>query len=252
MRDDKKNNKTLNSTINHDRKRRINSNKIYAHNYSLKFPLHPDCLIPFNSKLKEIPLKFNSQFIKDTGAAFIRQTTRNLIVTPRFESLEALPGNSQELAAKMRAKALSIAKGLVSRNPGLRLLRPGQPTTQEYAVKDSFAERLPFRFKNDVGKFDKSERVEADGHRVTGAEIEYFSPEHADLYLKMPILFSETTKVFTENLAGYAAQIKLHLATLQDMRDSLKDISKIAGLVKPRARKMPTTFKKSATVKGVS
>jgi len=228
--------------------------KISLHNFSLKFPLQKTCKIPFSNKMRKTSLNNNSIYMLDTSQAHIRQTTRNLIIYPLCEELAAIPGNSQELKAKMRAKAQAIAKALQSQYIGLRIFRAiPEPTTQEYAVKDSFAEQLDFVFKNELGKFDKSTRVNRDGHKTTGGEIEYFTPEHADDYLRMPLVFMKAMSMFEANMASHVAAIRLiGMAADQQVKatESLnKAVKKLSG---PARSKMPTSYKRSATIRGVN
>lgn len=246
---DKKGLKTLKTTINHDKKRIAslssrNDKKVYGHNFSLKFPLQDTCKIPFSNNMRVNQLNFNKQFLLDLDNAFIRQTTRHLIVYPKFEALPAIAGNSVELKAILRAKCLGIVKHLQERYTGLKVIVPGEPSTQEYAIKSEFAARVPFSFKNDIGVIDKSGRIDSDGHKVTGGEAEWFSPEHADLYLKMPLMFSEITREFNQNLGAYSEQIKLHLSILKDMKESLR-------AMRPQRERL-SSFKKSATLRAVN
>lgn len=238
--------KTLNSMRTHEKKRiltYLDNKRIYAHNFTFKFKLRENCKIPFSNSLRKVQLKNNCYYLLNLDSFSLRQTTKNLFITPSFHSLPALPGNSLELKAIMRAKCFKFVKQIQSRYIGLRVFAAdAEPSTQSYAIKDRFASKLPFTYKNEVGEFDKSVRVEKDGHKVSGGEIEYFRPEHADMYLRMPIIFSEA-------LAGYAEQIKLHLSVMQDMKHSLRAIS---GAGRPGKQRMPTSFKESATVRGVN
>lgn len=224
--------------------------QVIAHNFGLKFPLQPGCSIPFKKAFKRIDLKSHSQYLYYTEKAFIRQTNKNLIVFPRLESASAIPGQSQELKKKLRYKAISVVNGLRLSSPGLKVFAPLQePISQEYAIKDDFAESLDFTFKNNIGKIDKSLHTDSSGHTNSGGEVEYFRPEHADTYLKMPLLFEKMSHSFSESLKAYNANIKLHLSTLQDMKESLRNISKAA---RPARTRMPTTAKKSASYRGCS
>lgn len=224
---------------------------VIGHNYGLKFPLKPNCKIPFKEGyFKELPLKGHTQYLYYSPKAFIRQTNRNLIVFPRLETAAALPGQSQELKKRLRYKAIAVVNGLRLSSPGLKVFAPLQePISQEYAIKDSFADGLDFTFKNSIGKIDKSLHTDSSGHTNSGGEVEYFTPEHADIYLKMPLLFERMTQRFSESLKAYNANIKLHLSTLQDMKQSLKDISRAT---KPARTRMPSSAKKSATYRSVS
>lgn len=256
---EEKNPKMQNSMINHDRKHKIQQNKkldnkrinrqIYLHNYTLKFPLHPLCKIPFSNNIKAVHLKHNSYYLYKTKSFLVKQTTKNLFITPYFSTMPAQPGNAKELSAKTRAKCLAFVKKLQKKYIDLKVFKPANPVTQEYAVKDDFAKRLNFTFANELGKFDKSVRIDADGHKITGAEIEYFRPEHADLYLKMPLLFKGMADTFSSSLVNYNKNIELHLSVLRRMGVSL---SKIDRALQPKRLKMPTSLKKSATLRGVN
>ena len=232
--------------------------KLIAHNFGLKFPLQPECKNPFKKTFhKKNVLKSHTQYLYYTEKAFIRQTNRNLIVFPKLETATATPGQSQELKKKLRYKAISVVNGLRLSCPGLKVFAPIQkPISQEYAIKDSFAEQLDFTFKNSIGKIDKSPHTDSSGHTNSGGEVEYFTPEHADTYLKMPLLFERMTHSFLGSLKEFDASIKLeiankklHLATLNSMQSTLKTISKAA---KPARNRMPTTARKSATYRSVS
>lgn len=221
-----------------------NKRKLYLHNYRLKFPLTKQCKIPFSKNLLAVKLHNNIQYILATSSFSLRQTSKNLIVYPKFKSIAAKPGNPQEIAAIMRAYCFAIVKKLQAKYIGLKVFKPQDRPCQEFAVKDDFASRLDFTFANDLGKFDKSVRVDSDGFKVTGGEIEYFTPEMADLYLRMPLLFKDMADTFSKSLVNYNANIELHLSVLKDMQRSLR-------LMRPKGLRMPSSFGKSATVRGV-
>lgn len=239
---------TLNSSI-HNSKILKQNKLIFAHNFSLKFPLAEDCRIPFSKSFsKQINLRNSKQFLYYFKEGFVRQTSRHIIVFPYLEKDEALPKKSYELKARLASKAIGIVKALQQDFPYLRLLAPvsWSPSTQEYAVKDSYAQSVDFSFENDLGKIDKSVHVDESGYHVSGGEIDWKSPEFADAYIRMPLEFNKTTKVFVSAMKEYTANINLHLQTLQDIRDSLK-----LGKIK-RPKPFHCSLKQSATMRGVN
>lgn len=228
--------------------------KIYAHNFSLKFPLRPDCKIPFSkrfNKFTKLPRGENNvRYTFNHSKGFIRQTNKSLIVYPRLEIGPAIPNNSYKLKALLVEKAFEIVKALADEHIGLKVCAPQwEPLTQEYAIKDSYAESIDFKYENKYGIIDKSVRVDESGHTVTGGEIDYKTPEFADAYIKMPIIFTKAMKTFEVNMASHIKAIKqIGMAAEAQVKATL-GLQK--SLAPKRRRHFRSSLKKSATVRGV-
>lgn len=222
---------------------------IYGHNFSLKFPLKKNCRIPFNSNYfnyTKLPRgKFNVRIDYRHNKGFIRQTNKSLIIFPSLEKEAALPKNSFKLKARLAEKAFEIAKDLKAKNPGLLFSIPSRPSTQEYAIKDGYAKDIDFTFENELAKIDKSPHSDESGFMGTGGEIDWKSPEFADAYIRMPLIFKESLK-------EYNANIRLHLETLGEMKNALASIASTIKALKPRRLRLPTSFKNSATKRSVN
>jgi len=236
-----RNHKQKNFTTNHDKKQRL----VYAHNYSLKFPLQGNCRIPFsNSYYKKIKLNNNQQFLYYTKLGFVKQTSKNLIVFPYQETGKASAGSSKKLHDLLRAKCLVTVSNLRKKHFGLRVLAPlSRPSTQSYAFRDKLASEVDFTVRNEVGEIDKSKRLDSDGHLVDGGEIEFHSVEGADDYIRLPGEFKRMASVFSESLKAYNENIVLHL-------DVMREIKRGIGRLRPKGQRMPTSLKRSATVRG--
>ncbi len=219
--------------------------ELIAHNFSLKFPLHPNCKIPFsNSFHKKIKLRNNSQFLFYFNKGFIRQTSKNLIVFPFMEKDTALPLKSFELKARLSTKAQQIVKAMMSKYVGLRVLPCNwKPSTQEYAVEDAFAQSIDFTYKNELAIIDKSVHQCKDGFINSGGEIDWKTPEFADSYIRMPITFMKAMKLFEKQMNRHSVNIEKHLHVLDEMEKTLKAL-------RPRAPRLPSK-RNSATLRGV-
>lgn len=260
-RDDKKNRKVHNSMNSNDKQQntKINSNNsnlkqklLFAHNIGWKFPLKNSCKIPFNKDLKKVGLKNNSQYLLSSKNGFLKQTTKNLIVYPKQLPGPLEVGSAKQLLAQSRAVAIAWVKSLQVRHIGLRVFAPLQePITKEFAVKDSFAEKVKFTFRASNGvKIDKSVHEDESGHRCSGKELDFVTVEQADEYCNLPNNFKTMTEVFIKSLRSYNTNIELHLSTLQDMKEALKQIALNNKPIKTRLFR--GSAKRSATYKGCS
>ena len=231
------------TTTNHDKKQRL----VYAHNYSLKFPLQDNCKVPFsNSFHKKINLKNNSQYTYYTPQGFVKQTSKNLIVFPYQESAKAALESPKKLHDLLRAKCLVIVSTLKKKHIGLHVLAPlNKPSTQSYAFRDKLAGEVDFTVTNELGEIDKSKRLDSDGHLVSGGEIEFHSPEGADDYIRLPSEFKRMADTFSDSLKIYNKNIILHLDVMKEIKLGIQQL-------RPKAQRMPSSLKKSATVKGVN
>lgn len=239
-----------NSTVDLDRNyKQQNSGKlIFAHNFSLKFPLSINCRIPFSKNyFKQITLRTHKQYLYKLSNAFIRQTNKSLIVFPVMEKAYAAPGNSYRLKSFLSEKAIGVVRGLQEQYSGLRLQAPVSwlPSTQEYAVKDGVAKEMPFTFENEFAKVDKSVHgPDETGFHASGGEFDWKTPEFIDAYIRMPMTIKNMSNEFTTATKKYVANMNLHLQTLQEIRIALRP-------QRSRGPRFPTSFKKSATKKGV-
>ncbi len=258
VRDETNNRKMQNLTNNDENKAKIkkkhnnstiNKKLLFAHNIGWKFPLKNSCKIPFNKDLKKTKLNNNFQHLHSTPQGFLRQTTKNLIIYPVQIPGPLTIGSAKQLLQQSRARANVWVKQLKKENIGLRTYAAlSEPITKEFAVKDSFAERVKYTFKASNGvKIDKSVHKDESGHKVTGKELDFVTIEQADEYCNLPNHFKDAVKLFSQSLASYNANIELHLSTLQDMKDALKTIAKPA-----RTRHFKDSAKKSATYRGCS
>lgn len=237
--------------------------KIIGHNFSLKWKLLPDCLLPFKSNPDNEwrpgrgvnNVRFSFYFER----AFVVQTNKSLIVYPYLETISAEPVNSFVLKKILVDKAVGVVKGLQASHPGLRLggIVDWRPSTQEYAIGDKYAKELPFRYRNEVGQIDKSRHVDESGHVYQGGEVDWFSPEAADAYIRMPLIFVKAMKDFEVNIVSHVAAVKeIALAAKKQAKEAQnlgQGIVELRKSLKPvRKRLFRDSMKKSATARGVS
>lgn len=220
--------------------------KIVGHNFSLKFPLLENCKIPFSpffSKSWKLRGKNNVRFDYNFPEGYVRQTNKSLIIFPVLEVADALPKKSYEVRNRLAEKAIGLLKKLQAEHVVLRVGKPDswKPSTQEYAVEDEYAKSLDKTVENEFGKIDKSRHVDESGHVYSGGEIDWKSPEFADTYIRMPIVFMEAIKMFEANMSSHVKAIK----QIGDAADSLE------RAVRPK-RQLKSSMKKSATLRGVS
>lgn len=248
-RDTKPNNSTSDSQLNAKKK------FIIGHNFSLKFPLKSNCRIPFSENYfnyTKLPRgKFNVRFDFKHSKGFIRQTNKSLIIFPRLERKEALPRNSFRLKALLSDKAFAIAKELMQANPGLCLKLPSRPSTQEYAIRDAYAKEIDFTYENEVGKIDKSVHVDETGFENSGGEIDWKTPEFADAYIRMPIVFKKAMETFEANMASHVRAIREIAFAAEEQAQAAVGLKNAVKRLSSRAR-FHTSLRKSATVRGVS
>ena len=230
---------------------------VVVHNFSLKFPLRPGTAMPFTTQgfisiKKIVPKGPNSiQYLFCFAEAFVRQTGKSLIVFPYFEKAEASPGQPYRLKSLMVNKCIGFVKKLQEENPNLLVAPPEnwRPSTQEYAMGDAFAKAAPYPFENEVGRIDKSVHVKPDGFVNTGGEIEYFSPQTMDAYIRMPIVFVEAMKIFEANMASHIKAIK----KIGDEMEKLEKVSdaQLAFWRGQKPNRLSGSVRGSATVRGV-
>ena len=246
---DEKQNKTKKKTKKNSINRALPTKLLFAHNIGWKFPLKKTCSNPFNSKLSKTRLRNNSQYTLSSEQGFLRQTTKNLIIYPSQIPGPLKAGSAKQLLGQSRARAFAWVKSLQSTNSGLKVYSAlAEPITKEFAVKDAFAERVKYTFRASNGvKIDKSVHLDESGHKTTGKELDFPTIEQADDYCNLPNHFRDAVKLFSQSLASYNANIKLHLSTLQDMKETLRLIAKT-----PRTRRFRGSAKKSATYRGCS
>ncbi len=244
--DTKTNNTTLKTPFKHK--------LIFGHNFSLKFPLREDCKIPFNNKFfnyTKLPRgKNNVRYDFRHSQGFIRQTNKSLIIFPKLERETALPKNSYRLKARLSEKAFAIAKDLTASSPGLRLLLPSKPSTQEYAIKDSYAHECDFTFENNYAKMDKSPHFEEGGYQGTGGELDWKTPEFADAYIRMPIVFMQAMKLFEANMASHIKAINKIADAGELQSNAAVELTKAVRGMGPARHRFHSSLKKSASVKG--
>ncbi len=243
--------KTTNTTL----KPLIKAKLIFGHNFSLKFPLREDCIIPFNKKFfnyTKLPRgKNNVRYDFHHSQGFVRQTNKSLIIFPRLEKESALPRNSYKLKAKLSEKAFAIAKDLMDTNVSLHLSLPAKPSTEEYAIRDGYAHECDFTFENEFAKMDKSPHFEEGGYQGTGGEFDWKTPEFADAYIRMPIVFMKAMKMFEANMAS-------HVKAINKIADAGEKQAKAAVALqkavksKGKVRRFRRSLKNSATVAGCS
>ena len=240
--------KTKNTTL----KTPIKAKLIFGHNFSLKFPLGENCKIPFNKNFfnyTKLPRgKFNVRYDFHHSQGFVRQTNKSLIIFPHIEREPAFPKNSFKLKARLSEKAFTLAKDLMNTNPSLHLLLPSTPSTEEYAIRDSYAHECDFTFENKYAKMDKSPHFEEGGYQGTGGELDWKSPEFADAYIRMPIAFMKAMKMFEANMASHVKAINKIANAGEQQAKAAVDLRKL--FAPRRTRHFKTSFKKSATVQG--
>ena len=230
---------------------------IFGHYFCLKFPLKENCEIPFSKdyfNFVKLPRGANNvRYDFHHPKGFVRQTNRSLLVYPFLEKEWALPRHAFKLKALLSDKAIAIAKELVSQHPELQIHAPlPRPSTEEYAIKDAYADSLDYTFENEFGTIDKSPHVDESGFQGTGGEIDWKSPAFADAYIRLPIIFREMSKRFSDSMALYDANIKKHLKAIEGIDAGVNQLAKATKALLPKRSRFPTAFKKSATVRGVN
>lgn len=230
--------------------------KIVAHNFSLPFPLASGCLVPFSSNYNKkwvLPRgKNNVRFDFYFENAYVRQSNKSLIVFPYLEIIDAEPKNSYRVKSLLIDKAFKVVKDLQKEFRGLRVLAPKdwRPSTQEYAIEDAYAKSIDFTFKNEIGQIDKSRHKDASGHVFSGGEIDWKSPEFADAYIRMPIVFKESMASFLSAMKYHEINIKSHVKAVRDLSKAAIEIKNT--LKKKKKRDFKDSFKKSATYGAVT
>lgn len=159
-----------------DRKRAILQKKpqkiVRLHNVSFKYPILKDAKIPVDKCWK---LKTHTQFFGQTKWGTYIKTNKSLIIHPKQE----YGTDPYRLYNTMRNKAEKI-RDYLQIHFGLVVGDPEQIRKPHYAVPDAYAKKASgkIEFANELGKIDQSEGEEG--------EIDWFSPEAVDEYLKMP------------------------------------------------------------------
>ena len=250
--------KTKNSTLNPKFKQVSSSRRIYGHNASWKFPLADGCKIPFKEgydNFTKLPRgKFNVRYDFNLKKAFVRQTNKHLIVFPKLESASALPGEAIVLQGRLFKKADAVVRDLMKKHSGLLLKTPlWKPSTQEYAIKDSFAKALCASdgfstFENEVAKIDASVHFEEESGFINSlGEIDWKHPAFADAYVRMPFTFMRAMKMFEVNMKSHVGAIKkIGLAA----EEQVKATRSLKKAISPRKRKV--SFDDSGTFRGVT
>jgi hypothetical protein len=223
--------------------------------------LKEGCANPFSKEyIKRVQLRGTIQYLFRVKGAFIRQTSKSLIVFPYFKVEVGVPGGAFKGRNRMVELAIGVVKEEQAKYPNLLVAPPEnwKPSTQEYAMKDSFAKGLPFTFENEVGRIDKSVHESEDGFVNSGGEVEYFTPEGADAYIRMPFVMKnaleelrKATIEYKENLGLHIKVQKEQLKTQKAIQKSLKPGSgRLRGYGAKRKARARKGLKDSATVRG--
>jgi len=145
---------------------------IRLHNLEFSYPIIKDAKVP---AYKTWALKSHTQIYGKTKWGSYIKTNKTLRVFPKPE----WGADSKELEVIMRNKAEKI-RDFLQVHFGLVCDYPKQTRKPHFATKDAYAKMVydKLEFSNECGKIDNSEGE--DG------EIDWYSAEYADSYLKMP------------------------------------------------------------------
>ena len=96
---------------------------------------------------------------------------------------------------------------------------------------------------------DKSPHFEEGGYQGTGGELDWKTPEFADAYIRMPIVFMKAMKIFEANMASHIKAINKIADAGELQSNAAVELTKAVRGMRPRHR-FHSSLKKSASVKG--
>ena len=150
---------------------------------------------------------------KKLSGCSVKVMGRTLVI-----SVEHLPGmDSFQLADEAKniadktalwlgTQGFSLGDGHLSRKPHFGIIGP---------LAKKIAEQVQVR--SETYQIDKS----------LGGEVEFFTPETADSYMRMPETLkamAESQKADREILFGFTKQFELHYAVLNDIKDAVREL----------------------------